>query len=60
MSKDFQSIEYNLVRFQVITATSMKIAIFWDVAPCSLVDADRRFRGTYSLHYQGDENLIKQ
>jgi hypothetical protein len=30
---------------------SVKVAVFWDVAPCSLVDADLRFRGTYCLHY---------
>jgi hypothetical protein len=28
------------VRFQVLTATSMKITVFWDVAPCSLVEID--------------------
>jgi hypothetical protein len=33
-----------LVRFQVVTTTSMKMAVFWDVTPC-LVDFDRRFRG---------------
>jgi hypothetical protein len=26
------------VRFQVLTAASMKMTVFWDVAPCSLVD----------------------
>jgi hypothetical protein len=26
------------VRFQVLTAASMKMAVFWIVAPCSLVD----------------------
>jgi hypothetical protein len=25
------------------------LAVFWDVAPCSLVDIDRRFRGDYRL-----------
>jgi hypothetical protein len=30
---------------------------FWDIAPCSLVEVDRRFRGAYCLHYQGDETL---
>jgi hypothetical protein len=29
------------VRFQVPTATSMKMTVLWDVAPCSLVDIDR-------------------
>jgi hypothetical protein len=26
------------VRFQVLTAANMKIIVFWDVAPCSLVE----------------------
>jgi hypothetical protein len=30
------------------------MAVFWDVAPCILEDSDRRFRGNYSPHYQGD------
>jgi hypothetical protein len=28
-----------------------EITPFWDVAPCSSVDVDRRFRGTYSPHH---------
>jgi hypothetical protein len=32
----------------------MKMTVFWDVAPCSLVEVDRRFRGAYCLHIQGD------
>jgi hypothetical protein len=32
----------------------MKMTFFWDVAPCSLEDVDRHFRGPYCLHYQGD------
>jgi hypothetical protein len=36
---------YYLVRFQVLVVTSMKIAVVWDVAPCSLVDTDWHFRG---------------
>jgi hypothetical protein len=31
------------VRFQVLTAASMKFRIFWDVAPCSHVEVDRRY-----------------
>jgi hypothetical protein len=23
---------------------------FWDIAPCSLIEVDRRFRGTYCLN----------
>jgi hypothetical protein len=35
------------VRFQVLTAASIKFKVFWDVAPCSHVEADRRFRSAY-------------
>jgi hypothetical protein len=28
----------NIVRYQFITAASMKMAVFWVVAPCSLVE----------------------
>jgi hypothetical protein len=31
---------------------------FWDIAPCSVVEVDRRFRGVYCLHDQGDEYII--
>jgi hypothetical protein len=44
-----------LVRFQVLTAASMKMAVFWVVAPCSLVEVYRRFRGACYLHHQVDE-----
>jgi hypothetical protein len=27
--------------------------VFWDVAPCNLVEINRSFRGTYYLHLQG-------
>jgi hypothetical protein len=32
----------------------MKMAVFWDIAPYSLVDIGRHFRGTYCLHHKGD------
>jgi hypothetical protein len=32
----------------------MKLAVFWVVAPCSLVEVYQRFRGTCCLHYQDD------
>jgi hypothetical protein len=32
------------VRFQVLAAAIMKMAVFWDVAPCSLVEVYRRLR----------------
>jgi hypothetical protein len=41
------------VRFQVLTATGVKMAVFWDVEPCSLANTDRRFRGPSCLLHQG-------
>jgi hypothetical protein len=41
------------VRFQVLTAASMKMAVFWVVAPRRLVEVYRRFRGACCLHHQG-------
>jgi hypothetical protein len=32
----------------------MTFRVFYDVAPCSHVEVDRRFRGTYVLRHQGD------
>jgi hypothetical protein len=43
-SKDGIKNQCFMVRFQVLAATSMKMAVFWDVAPCSLLDTDRRYR----------------
>jgi hypothetical protein len=31
------------------------MAVFWVVAPCSLVEDYQRFRGPCCLHHQGDE-----
>jgi hypothetical protein len=31
----------------------MAMAVLWDVAPFSLVETDRRFRGSYCLHHLG-------
>jgi hypothetical protein len=31
----------------------MKVAVFWDVESCSLVQACRRFGGIYCPHRQG-------
>jgi hypothetical protein len=40
------------MRFQVITAVSVKFRVFWDVAPCSHVQVYQRFRNAYYLHLQ--------
>jgi hypothetical protein len=33
--------------------SNLKMAVFWDVAPCSLVDINRRFREAYFFHHHG-------
>jgi hypothetical protein len=38
----------------------MKITVFRVVALCSLVEVDRRFRGTYCLHHQGVRPLNRR
>jgi hypothetical protein len=38
-----------------LLSLSMDMAVFWDVATCSLVEIDRRFKGAYCLHQQGDD-----
>jgi hypothetical protein len=42
------------LRFQALTAASMKMTASWDVAPCSIVEVYRRFRNAYCLLHQGD------
>jgi hypothetical protein len=42
------------VESEVLTAASMKMAVFWVVVLCSLAEVYKRFRGTCCLHYQGD------
>jgi hypothetical protein len=49
----FHELASSYVRFQVLTAESMKMTVFWDVAPCSLVENDRNFGSTHCLHHQG-------
>jgi hypothetical protein len=39
-------------------AVSTKMAVFWVVAPCSLVEVYQRFRGPCCLHYQPWSALI--
>jgi hypothetical protein len=41
------------MRFQVLTAASVKMAAFWDIAPYNPVELDRHFRGACCLHHQG-------
>jgi hypothetical protein len=37
-------------------AASLKMIVFWDVAPGSLVEIYRRFRGAYYLHHHRPED----
>jgi hypothetical protein len=41
------------LRFEVLTASSMKTTVFCDVALCNLAGVDRRFRCAYCVHHQG-------
>jgi hypothetical protein len=41
---------------RILTAAYMKLRVFWNVAPCSHVEVDRRFRGSYYLHNQDDDD----
>jgi hypothetical protein len=43
------------VRFQVLTAASMKMTVFRDVAPCRVEEIDRCFKGAYCLHHPHDD-----
>jgi hypothetical protein len=45
----FSQTLYRQVGFEILTAASMEMAVFCDVAPCSLVEVYRRFRGTCCL-----------
>jgi hypothetical protein len=56
----FLSLEtrHNCVRFQVLAASSMKMRVFWDIAPCSLAGVDRRFVLAYYILHQGIIALI--
>jgi hypothetical protein len=46
------------VRFHIFTATSKKFRVYWDVAPCSHVEVDRRFIYAYWYNHQGDEYAV--
>jgi hypothetical protein len=36
----------------------MKFRVLWDVALCSHIEVDRRFRGEYCFHHQGDDRNV--
>jgi hypothetical protein len=37
-------------------AASLKVAVFWVVEPCSVVEVYRRFGRTCCLHHQGRDD----
>jgi hypothetical protein len=51
----------------IILLLSLRMTAFWDMAPCSLVEADRRFTGAYTtlldsislLVHFGEEYIFK-
>jgi hypothetical protein len=45
-----------IVRVEVLTASSMKIGVFWDIAPCILTGEDQRFRRAYCDHQHHPDN----
>jgi hypothetical protein len=47
------------IQFHVLTATSLKTVALWNITPCSLMEVDRCFRGTYCLHHQGHEWALR-
>jgi hypothetical protein len=54
LKKNLIAYNITLVGFEVLTAVSMKIAVFWVVAPCSVGVVLERFRGRCCLHHQGN------
>jgi hypothetical protein len=38
-----------------INVASMKMAVFWDIAPCRLLEVYVRFGSVYCLHHQYHE-----
>jgi hypothetical protein len=51
-------VTYVLVGFEVLTAASMKVAVFWVVAPCSLVEFYRRFIALMTVAESNSETSV--
>jgi hypothetical protein len=45
--------------YRVLHHSIVKMAVFWVVAPCSLVEVYQRFRSICCLHHQGDDGGSK-
>jgi hypothetical protein len=50
---------FTVVGFEVLTVVVMRIAIFWDIAPCSPY-INLRFRGTYRIHLQDPKSAEQE
>jgi hypothetical protein len=50
------TLKFNFVRLEILKAMSIKMAVSWNIAPCSLIDTDGSFRGLYCLHHQSDSS----
>ncbi|KDR07272.1 hypothetical protein L798_03263 [Zootermopsis nevadensis] len=44
------------VALEGLKAVSVKTAVFWVAAPCSLIEVYQHFRGPFCLHHQDDES----
>jgi hypothetical protein len=49
----------DLVGLEVLTVVSTKMAVFWVLAPCSLVEIYQRLRGPWCPHHGPDDGGIK-
>jgi hypothetical protein len=50
----YQDFVNTVMKLDVLTAASMKMAVFWAVAPCILVEVQRRFTGACYLYHKDD------
>jgi hypothetical protein len=56
---DSWQIKFGMIRLQVPLVVTMKMAVFWAIAPCRPVWIYQRFRDLYCFHQQSiDEALI--
>jgi uncharacterized membrane protein YecN with MAPEG domain len=49
--KVYHNLIHSVMWLDFLRAVTMKMAVFWVVAPCGLVWVYRRFRGLYCLHH---------
>lgn len=45
--------KYWYLKFEFLTAVTVKIMFFWDVVLCTTVDGHKSFEGTYCFHLKG-------